>query len=173
MFIQVKTRTDLCYYKVCSIGESVCSCNQLSTKLSCTAQVAGVIQLYIVLLLIEVLDITGQKPCRKSELESGLNREYGWGNSTRSTETGRPAPQLLVRFVQQSSVVTGLCWRSRPCLVYILNQLIPSPECVCCSCVNLIGRSHRNTADVDLSPVCYTPTKQLLCVHCKIRYDTL
>ena len=66
--------------------------NQLSTRLACTAQVARLIQPYVVLILIDVLDIRGWKPCRKSELEFGLNREYGWGNSTRSTETGRPAP---------------------------------------------------------------------------------
>ena len=50
----------------------MCSHNQLSTRLACTAQVESVIQPYIVLVLIEVLDITGLKPCRKSELESGL-----------------------------------------------------------------------------------------------------
>ena len=51
---------DLCYYhQVCIIEESVCSHNQLSMKLACTAQVASVIQPYIVLILIKVLDITG------------------------------------------------------------------------------------------------------------------
>ena len=37
----------------------MCSHKQLSTKLACTAQRASVIQPYIVLILIEVLDITG------------------------------------------------------------------------------------------------------------------
>ena len=37
----------------------MCSHNQLSTRFVCTAQVASVIQPYIVLILIEVLDITG------------------------------------------------------------------------------------------------------------------
>ena len=59
MLIWVKTRTDLCYYPVYIIGESVCSQNQLSTRLACTAQVARLIQPYIVLILINVLDITG------------------------------------------------------------------------------------------------------------------
>ena len=59
MLILVKTMTDLCYYQVFIIGESVCSHNQRSTSLACTAQVASVIQPYIVLILIEVLDITG------------------------------------------------------------------------------------------------------------------
>ena len=36
----------------------MCSHNQLSTRLACTAQVASVIQRYIDLILIEVLDIT-------------------------------------------------------------------------------------------------------------------
>ena len=67
--------------------------------------------------------------------------------------------------------MTGLCWRSRPCLVYSLNQLIPSPECVCCSCVNLIdrGRSRRNTADVDLSPgryICAYPCREYRFSRC-------
>ena len=29
--------------------------------------------------------------------------------------------------------MTGLCCGSRPCVGYSLNQLIPPPECVCCS----------------------------------------
>ena len=37
----------MCYYQVYIIGESVCSHNQLSTRLACTAQVASVIQPYI------------------------------------------------------------------------------------------------------------------------------
>ena len=37
----------------------VCSHNQLSTRLECTAQVASVIQPYIVLILSEVLKIRG------------------------------------------------------------------------------------------------------------------
>ena len=59
MLIKVKTRTDLCYYKVFIIDGSVCSQNQLSMRLACTAQVARLIQPYIVLILINVLDITG------------------------------------------------------------------------------------------------------------------
>ena len=39
--------------------QSVCSQNQLSTRLACTAQVARLIQPYVVLILIDVLDITG------------------------------------------------------------------------------------------------------------------
>ena len=58
MCIYVKTRTDLCYYQVQIIGELVCSHNQLSTRLTCTAQVASVIQPYIALILTEVLNIT-------------------------------------------------------------------------------------------------------------------
>ena len=50
---------DLCYYQVYIIGDSVCSLNQLSTRLAFTAQVARLIQPYIVLILIDVLDITG------------------------------------------------------------------------------------------------------------------
>ena len=46
---------------------------QLSTRLACTAQVARLIQPYVVLILIDLLDIRGKKPCRKSELKSGLN----------------------------------------------------------------------------------------------------
>ena len=46
---------------------------ELSTKLACTAQVARLIQPYVVLILIDLLDIRGKKPCRKSELKSGLN----------------------------------------------------------------------------------------------------
>ena len=37
----------------------MCSHNQLSTRLACTAQEASVIQTYIVLILTEVLNITG------------------------------------------------------------------------------------------------------------------
>ena len=59
MCIYVKTRTDLCYCQVYIIGESVCSHIQLSTRLECTAQVASVIQPYIVLILTIVLKITG------------------------------------------------------------------------------------------------------------------
>ena len=39
----------------------MCSHNQLSTRLACTAQVASVIQPYIVLILTEVLHIMGKK----------------------------------------------------------------------------------------------------------------
>ena len=68
----------------------MCSHIQLSTRLECTAQVASVIQPYFVLILTVVLKITGQKPYRKSELQSGPRSEYGWGRSSRSTDNGRP-----------------------------------------------------------------------------------
>ena len=43
----------------------MCSHNQLSTRLECTAQVASVIQPYIVLILTEVLKDNGLEALRK------------------------------------------------------------------------------------------------------------
>ena len=46
------------------------------------------------------------------------------------TDLGRPGDTFAVVFIK-SSVVTGLCNNTRPCILRALNHIIPSTDCVC------------------------------------------